>query len=282
MKKILIPTDFSSTALKAAGYAAEMAQKNGAILYMMHVLVPHEDSGIEVLTQDTSSESTGLQKRVNELDSIQKTIRENYPDLKIETTVARGTVTNAIRSFSEEQNIDLVVMGTTGASGLQQTFMGSVAAGLMGKIHIPVLTVPASYEVQPPATILFATNHFEEDDKVLQPLIQMATLFGANILVTKFLDVDHANAVDYLESTRSLDHYIDKLHKRFPGINFASELLEGHKFEATIEKFEAEEGIDMIVMITHHRGFFESFFNRSMTKKIAFHATIPLLAIPST
>jgi nucleotide-binding universal stress UspA family protein len=70
------------------------------------------------------------------------------------------------------------------------------------------------------------------------------------------------------------------LKKAYPGVAFKSELIDGTEFEKTIEEYHNRNEADIIAMITYHKGFWERFFKRSITKKMASHTKIPLLAIP--
>ena len=281
MQKILVPTDFSTPAMKAATYAAEIAQKTEATIFLLHVIEPiaeglrQHDALHERLHEENAN--AGL----SELDTMQKSIAEIYPHVKIETELAKGTIINSILAFADEQQMDLIVMGTTGATGLKEFFMGSVATATISRTKIPVLTVPVGYEMEEPDGILFATIHFEENKELLNPIVELANLYAATIHVAVFVDTDDAQAADYIFNTRQLLHYLDVLNKMFPGTKFKGELLEGSDFEVTVDKYDNKNELDIIAMITYPKSFWEKMMRKSMTKKMAFHSTIPLLAIPA-
>ncbi|HMP86548.1 MAG TPA: universal stress protein, partial [Lacibacter sp.] len=157
MKKILVPTDFSETALKALVYAAEIALKSAGTVYLLHVITPDENRVWRPHVREDDYGKALTKERLTKLDSAWKSMLHTYPDVNIVTELANGPVTTAILDFAEQQQMDLVVMGTTGASGLKQLLMGSVAASTIGKTAVPVLTVPASYEMKEPRCLLFAT-----------------------------------------------------------------------------------------------------------------------------
>jgi nucleotide-binding universal stress UspA family protein len=169
MQKIIVPTDFSTTAMKAVTYAAEIAQKSLSTLCLLNVAEPISDSMIEPYPWHEGMKEEFINNKLEKLSSIEQSLKEIYPGIKIETEVAKGAVINSILDFAEGQQADLIVMGTTGASGLKEIFMGSVAAGTIGKTKIPALTVPVSYEMEEPDAILFATNRFEENKELLKP-----------------------------------------------------------------------------------------------------------------
>jgi nucleotide-binding universal stress UspA family protein len=281
MKKILVPTDFSVAASKAVTYATQIANKTGATIYLLHVIEPVTDSIRQPYALQERLQDEIANNRLGELNALQKNIAENYPSLKTETKLTKGTVIRSIHDFAGGQGVDLIIMGTTGATGIKEIFMGSVAAGTIGKAKIPVLTVPVSYELEEPDSIMFATNHFEENKDLLKPIVELANLYNATIHVAVFVDTDDAQAADYILNTRQLLHYMEVLNKIFPGTNFKGELLEGRDFETTIDKYDAQNEVDLIAMITYPKSFWRKVIRKSVTKKMAFHSTIPLLAIPA-
>ena len=281
MQKILVPTDFSATAMKAVTYAAEIAQKTGATIFLLHVIEPITDSIRQPFPLQDRLQEEITNNRLGELNTLQKTVAEIYPGVKIETELAKGTVTTCVHDFAEGQQVDLIIMGTTGASGIKEIFMGSVAAGTIGRAKIPVLTVPVGYAMEEPDGILFTTNKFEENRELLSPIVELANLYAATIHVAVFVDTDDVKAADYILNTRQLLHYLEVLNKMFPGTKFKGELLEGSDFETTVDKYDAKNEVDIIAMITYPKSFWEKIMRKSMTKKMAFHSTIPLLAIPA-
>jgi nucleotide-binding universal stress UspA family protein len=281
MQKILVPTDFSANAMKAVLYAAEIAKKSSATVYLLHLIEPVTDRIHQPYALHEKLEAEIANNRLKELDTLQKSITLTYPGIKTETELAKGTVTNSISDFAGNNQIDLIVMGTKGATGLKEIFLGSVAAGTIGKTKIPVLAIPDEYEMEEPDGILFATNHFEENKTLLNKIVDVAILFSATIHVAAFIDTDTADATDYLYNTRQLNHYMDFLKKSYPDVVFKGELLEGSEFEETIEKYDSKNEVDIIAMITYPKSFWERFMKKSMTKKMAFHTKIPLLAIPA-
>lgn len=167
MQKILVPSDFSDNALKAVAQACEIAKKTNAVIHLLHVVEP--TLNMATMQTDSSGKKVVADKGEN-LDLSLKAIAEVYPDVKILPFLVGGNVIPSILKYAENENPDLIVMGTKGASGLKKILIGSVTAGTIGKTNFPVLTVPASYELQKPKAIVFATNQFEKDEACLKTL----------------------------------------------------------------------------------------------------------------
>jgi nucleotide-binding universal stress UspA family protein len=281
MQKILVPTDFSDNAMKAASYAAEIAKKTGAIVFLLHVIEPVTDSIRQPYPLHERLQEEIANNRLRELNAVQKSITQKYPDIKTETELAKGTVITSVVDFSESNYVDLIVMGTKGATGLKEIFMGSVAAGTIGRTKIPVLAVPDEYVFKIPDAVLFVTNHFEENTNLLSKIVEVANLFSAAIHVAVFVDTDTADVTDYIYNGLHLNHYMDFLNKSFPSVTFKGQVLDGKEFEETIEKYDIKNEVDVIAMITYPKSFWELLMKKSVTKKMAFHSKIPVLAVPT-
>ena len=278
MKRILVPTDFSTTAMKAISYAAEIAKKTDATVFLLHVVDNVTDIIIEPLAFDVKEQDTLIKNSLKSLDDLKQTVISTYPDIKIEAGVITGRILFSILDYAEDYQPDLIVMGTTGAGAIKELLIGSVASGIIGSTKIPVITVPAGFEMKEPDSILFATNHFEENAGSLDMITRLATLFSSAVHVVVYVDEDEA--LEYIKSQNKLDHYLEYLKKTYPSIRFKAEVLEGRNFEQTIESYDGKNDIDLIAMITYPKKFIERLFKKSMTKKMAIHSTIPLLAIP--
>ena len=278
MKKILVPTDFSKNALKAITYASEVAQKTGAAVYLMHVIEP----SINMATmQADSSKPNVIKERSYKLKLSKDTVATIYPGVKVLTHLSGGSTVDSILDFSEKEKVDLIIMGTTGASGLKKIFMGSVASGTIAKTTIPVLTIPAAIDLEEPDAVLFATNHFEKNTTILKKIINISSLFSASVHVVVFKEKDREKHADLIYNEEQLNDYLRFLKETYPAVVFKGELLEGKDFEMSIDDYSNEHGIDIIAMVTYPKSFLERLLQKSVTKRMAFHSTIPILAIPS-
>ena len=278
MQKILVPTDFSKNALKAITYASEIALKTGGTIYLMHVIEP----SINMATmQSDSNKPKVLKERTSMLEIARDTVAAIYPGLKVITHLAGGSTDESIVYFAKKENMDIIIMGTTGASGLKKFFLGSVASGTIANSDIPVLTVPAAYIPEEPANILFATNHFEKDTKILEPVFNISELFSAIVHVVVFKEKDAEKHADLIYNEEQLNDYLHFLKENYPEVSFKGSLLEGDDFETALDEYKNQHAIDIIAMVTYPKSFWERILNKSATKQMAFHSTTPLLAIPA-
>ena len=96
-----------------------------------------------------------------ELDNLRVAIEETE-DVLVNTQLYQGAVKPAILKAISEQEVDLVIMGTLGKSGLREKLMGSITAAVMEKTTCPLLSIPLEYDWSPPRKMLVALRDFEE------------------------------------------------------------------------------------------------------------------------
>jgi nucleotide-binding universal stress UspA family protein len=279
MKNILVPTDFSNNAYKALTYAGGLATHSGATVHILHAYT---------LLENVVSGLGGLRESWNEARKKEKTaallqakqdILERFPALKVEVHLFTGSTEEVLLKNCEEGNIDLVVMGKQGTAGIESVFMGSVTANLIGKSSVPVLAIPEHYELKEPFSMVLATRGFERSQMLTDPVFELAALFDLSVQVLVFADQDQVEA-GILRSAAQLEDYVAWLKQHYPLARISGYLAEGDDFETSLREYCEQNEIGILCMLTYHRSFWDSLFNPSLTRKMAFHTKIPLLAVP--
>jgi nucleotide-binding universal stress UspA family protein len=158
MKTILFPTDFSQCAANAFIHALELASRQNAELVVLHVVFPNE--GVDNNVYNAFWTDDYLAQREKGLkDWVRRKQRKTaFKDVKISPMTQIGFPVASICEAAENRKADLIIMGTTGATGLRDVFLGSVAAGVMGKTTIPQLVVPKKAEYTPMRNVVMATD----------------------------------------------------------------------------------------------------------------------------
>lgn len=143
-EKILFPTDFSESAENAARYAISLAKKYGSNLYIVHVVEPFTyttDFGLDYSVQYKEMEATA--RRL--LDEFVASIQRNYLDA--EGVLLSGEPFVEIIKYAKREQVDLIIMGTHGRTGLEHMLLGSVAEKVVRKSPCPVLTIKKTGQV---------------------------------------------------------------------------------------------------------------------------------------
>jgi nucleotide-binding universal stress UspA family protein len=195
--------------------------------------------------------------------------KHNLGHVKISNILKHGDLIWTIKKVTKEENIDYVVMGTKGATGLKETFLGSNTGSVMTELEAYVIGVPQSSEYNGIKNIVFTTRFREKDLKALKKVIKLAKLFDAVVhclyIKTKKTDVNPV----VIEDWKFL----------FKDDKVVFHIIEDENVKQTILNFVDAYNIDMLAMLNYKRGFFEELFKQSLTQKLSYHVQVPLLAI---
>jgi nucleotide-binding universal stress UspA family protein len=279
MKNILVPTDFSNNAFKALAYAAGLANHCGASVHIVHAFSLLENVLLGRSSMRESWNETRRQEKAAALLQVQQDIAERYPALKFETHLFSGPTGEVLLKYCETARIDLVIMGKHGAEGLGRIFMGSTTAFLIGKSHVPVMAIPEKYELKEPTGLVLATRDFERDTRLTDPVFAIASLFDLSVQVLVFAEENQVEA-NIMRRAAELADYVAWLRQHYPNARISGSHSEGDDLDLALSTYCEKNGIGILCMLTHHRGFWDSILDPSKTKEMAFRSSIPLLAIP--
>lgn len=279
MKNILVPTDFSSNAMNALVYAAGLAGHCGAVIHMVHAYTLLENVLVGRSSLRESWNEARRREKAAALLQLRQDIAGRYPQLKLENHLFTGPTDEVLLQYCDSANIDLVVMGTHGGNDFGRFFMGSTTAQLIGRSRVPVLAVPNPNSAKEPESLVLATRGFERLPNLTDPVFDIAAMFDLSVRVLVFEEENQAEA-GILRSTAQLQDYVAWLRMQYPLARVTGSHAEGDDLELTLNNYCEKNGIGILCMLTYQRGFWDSIFNPSKTKKMAFHTKIPLLAVP--
>ena len=270
MKNILIPTDFSATSRNAFEFAKELAVRSDAALKVVHVHYPEvttmEAAPVDMFTETMKWKQEKISDFVNQ--SSTPASHSDTPVLtKVETEVAVGFPGENIVDQSKTGNVDLIVMGTTGESGILEKVFGSISSHVARKAHCPVLLVPNGVSFTECQNILFATDKKAADEVLIENIPYLLTCPHANV---HFAHVNETEGKEY--HVEDLSFFNPALKGQFHFVNIESENV----FDG-LNRYAKEKLVDAMVMATARRPFFEELFHKSMTKQMALNTRMPLL-----
>ncbi|RAR49079.1 universal stress protein [Flavobacterium lacus] len=274
MKRILFPTDFSEASNNAFVYALKLADAIKGELITLHAYeLPQLHMGGLPTTLKDVYDSIELENFENFKDQIPvlRDIAEkhNLGHVKISNILKHGDLIWTIKKVTKEENIDYVVMGTKGASGLKETFLGSNTGTVITELDTYVIGVPEESEFSGIQNIVFTTRFREKDLKALKKVLKLAKLFDAKVhclyIKTKKDDVNPVIIEDW--------KFLFKNEK------VVFHIFEDENVKQTILNFIDSYNVDMLAMLNYKRGFFEELFKQSLTQKLSYHVKVPLLAI---
>jgi nucleotide-binding universal stress UspA family protein len=189
------------------------------------------------------------------------------------TTQSRyGFVADEICDFAVKQEADLIILGTTGASGAAEILFGSNASSVVSKTQIPVMVIPKGTTYKDLTRIVYATDYNEPEFPSMMRLIYFAEQYDCP------LDIVHVKS----ESDRYFNaenNFFKKNRAQFSYPNMSFIDLEKGDVVPTINQYVEEKQVDLLVMAKHNRSFFDRLFHSSLSKKMAIHTHIPLLVL---
>jgi len=272
MKKILVPVDFSNLSDNALDYAVQLAKRTDAKLLLFHayfVPVFVHDPMLMLPTEQELEKET-----LQSLEKAKQSVIKANPGLNVDYYATPGIPVEEINDYAKMQHVDLIVVGAQGAGYLEERVMGSTAALLIRKAKIPVLVIDQKVRFKEPEKIVLAVDFAKTDNRnVLKPLKELAAVFQSHVCVLNvFPTAQIIPTLGEISESFRLEHTLKYVHHTF----FYTEhvdIVEG------INDFVKQHHIDMIVMVAHKHSVISRLFREPLTKKMAFHSSVPLLAL---
>ena len=272
MENILVPTDFSDNANNALTYAAELNKKLNAEIMLFHVYtIPVIATDIPVFVLTEGEVQADAEVKLGKLKQEYKAL---YPEMEFKTKASMGLAKNGIIDEEKEARYDLVVMGTRGASGMSGFFTGSNTASVIGKSACPVIAVPENARMTGLNKIVFAANYGTDDFENVFEVIEIARLFDSEVILLHVATGELNKTFEFAE----IEGFKAQIsgESRYDKISF--KLLEDTDVYHGLNFYIDEIKADMLILNMRNRTFAQKFASSSLTKKIAYHTHIPLLA----
>jgi nucleotide-binding universal stress UspA family protein len=266
--RILIPTDFSELSKVAIQYAVDMGKDLEVNIMLLHVIDTSAPSrarvGSHKLQEAIKTSSERAMKEL--LAAIKKDISYNI-DISYEIT-SGTSIGKYVEMAAVKNDIDIVCIGTKGASGLKKILFGSNAASIIESSSIPVLTIPEFARYKGVKNIVYSSD-FYNLEKELDLIIPFAKLMDSWIQVLH-IDKDNEGFEGDLQQKEK------SLIKDFSYQKIKMTELKIDSVVIGINKFVEDVDADMVIMFTHHTNFIEKVFQQSVTQNTAFQTRIPL------
>ena len=268
MAHVLIPTDFSGNALKAAHYAIKLFAEGNVFTVLNSYMMPRGAAS----TMWSIDDLLAKESREGTTAFVERLLEEcDEPKPEVRTLCEHGDLPNVIaRTMNDETPPDLVVMGTQGASGLKEVLMGSNTADVIKHGGLPVLAVPERTEYRTPKRILLANDGGPIDKAAIKVLLDIARWSHAEVMIVRVITEGDAPAED-----GDSGHYDDL----FGAIPHSHHFITGENVNTALHDMADQSDADMVVVVHRKRGLFEQLFHRSTSTKLAMHTHIPMLVL---
>jgi len=212
VKNVLFATDFSPCSTAALPYAVSVARRYGATLHAAHVMPTEAD----LLLMSPESWPSVAEAENNSIQGYVEQLENQLRGLPHDVLTPRGKVSDALAETIEEYEIDLLVLGTHGRTGVRKLIMGSVAEEIFRRAACPVLSVGPNVSCKPHGEvlfhhILFATDFSEESLAALPYAISLAEEDQADLALLHVIEQPAAGILDLKAVTASLTRRLKEL-----------------------------------------------------------------------
>jgi nucleotide-binding universal stress UspA family protein len=268
--QIAMLTDFSPLSEVALQFGARMSQNIDAEYTILNVvrLDGLPKSNIRMKTIEKSIHEIAQLEGEQLVEKIRKVAK---PGTKIHFKALKGhTVGDAIHRYTVKHKVDLVVLGSQGASSLKKLRLGGTAVSVIEMSKAPVLAVPKFAGVWSFKNVVYASD-LTNVERELETIIPFAKQFNSRIRMVHVVP-----AVDKRMELRR--QWVERKiqEAKYPEITF--DLLIDDNIPEAIDKFIREQKVDVLTTFTHELSLYDKLFGLSVTRTIAYQGNIPLLA----
>ncbi len=277
MKKILLPTDFSANAHNAICYALELFAGEECKFFLLNTYTPvlYDNEYLTYSSTQPTLTEIYRNKSLQGLERVRRKILRKYKNEKhsFELVSSFNLLSDEIKEIVKEKIIDLVVMGTKGATGAEEILFGTHTVHAIKKTRCPLLAIPAHFEYRIPKNILFPTDYEVDIPELLSIMEDIANAHHSNVNILHVY-----SGVDLNDEQVKRKETLSQLFKD-RNLNFYS--VSAKSVTRAIYDFTEENEIDMLVMVNNKHSFFENLLFRPVVNEIGFNVKVPFLVIPS-
>lgn len=270
MKRILVPTDFSKQAENALKVAAQLAKKHDCDIYLLHILeIPlHEVDPIS--SSNNLPEAVFFMKLAHQ--KFEKLKKKKYlKDLIIHEIVDFHEIFKGIFQTCKKYDIDLIIMGSNGVSGLREMLIGSNTEKVVRTSETPVLVVKNEHKSFHVTNFVFASDFEDESKKPFEKALKFAHAFGSKIHL--LMVITPAKFITTMNAQKKIEAFANSFNFN----NFTIHIYNDISIEKGIMNFSQTISADLIGMSTHGRQGISHFFNGSISEDLVNHAKRPVI-----
>ncbi len=275
MQQFLIPTDFSWNAWNATAYAMRFFKNEKGAFYFLHVddSLQRGDENLHYLGVSIRNE---VPDHLNsEMFEWMQKVYTHFPNPNhtFKYAIIQAPFIDGIRDFIYQKQIDFIVMGTKGASGLKEMTLGSKTGAVITRVKCPILVIPERASFKKPLTVGFPTDfNMLYKQKVIDTLRDVSQVSHSSIKILRVA-----------QTQKPLDNFQNSnrevLKQELKDIPHSFHVIEDPNLENALQSFVTTMQIDMIAMIAKNLNFFQQILFKPRVAKISYHIHIPFLVL---
>lgn len=271
MKQIVLLTDFSDFSFNATKYAIQ-AFGLEANYTLFHAYRPVMGVMGVLSNYDNIIEKQAIKELAKLKDSLTHEYRQQGKKLRIQTVAESGSLISALSYYIDHNEVDYVVLGKRGASGLASKLIGTNASNVATHIDVPILIVPPYASFDRLNKIVLAAKRFEKfNSSILEPL--------------NYLAKSHQAEVQLLFVTEPVEEAVDSekvefdIHHRFHEVDHTYHTLESSSIEQGIMDFTMNSYSELLCVVAKHHDLIYRLFHKNLAESLSMHTEKPLLIL---
>lgn len=270
MKKILVPTDFSEQAENALKVAVQLAKKFDSEIYLLHMLeLPVQDFDLMGSPSVMPEAMFFIKLAEQRLEAMMN--QDLLKDINVHKIIKNFPSFSNIVNTCKELDIDLIVMGSYGASGLKEMFIGSNTEKVVRTSTIPVLVIKSHHAEFTVDRFVFASDFKNDNKETYRQAIEFAKAFDAKMYLL------FVNTANNFISTQEANERIHDFIKDYDFKNHTITIYNDESIEAGVLNFAKKIDADLIGISTHGRQGIAHFFSGSIGEDVANHSKRPVI-----
>ncbi len=274
MKRILVPTDFSDTALLAWEAALLLANKFNADVHLLHCAdLPKGWDGWPLREQDKEPAAKATVKAA--MARLQQTYAVSGSKTNVHYAVKGGKLYELVEAYRQAHDIDLIVMGSHGTSGKSEFFVGSNTQKVVRYIHANILVIKERMEQLDFSEVLFATGLSQDDLTTFRRFLAFIRPFHP-----KTIHIIAVNIPGFFSQPAFIMHEgLKEMQNLAGGYNCKTHFANDFTVASGIRHFAEQHGIDLIAISNHERHPWKRLFRGSNVEFVVNHAQAPVLSM---
>jgi len=269
MKKIIVPCDFSETAVQAFRFAIDIASQSGGEVKLLNVIelsVMYDTTLMPALSFEEAYLKEAKEAAEKNLEKL-KTKWAN--DVRVSWEINYGTTAATINEFAVAQKADLIVMGTKGVSGFKELMVGSNTEKIVRSSNIPVIAIKKNVK-KPIQHIVFPNALTEEQEELAKRVKALQDFFNATLHIV-FVNTPAQFLSDH-ETKRRLQAFV----KRYMFKNYTINIYNDRDQESGLINFTNDIKGDLVAMGTHGRKGLAHVLSGSIAEDVVNHIACPI------
>lgn len=278
MKTILLPTDFSENSWNAIVYALTFLKDSTCTFYVLHVnsLSYLDATDSPYIQTEDFVENAFTKPTKKRLRTLLKRISTEFPENKNHhffTLTDYNFFVESVRNHVNEKKIDIIIMGTKGASGLKKVIIGSNAADVIKKVKCTTLVVPENATFSGLEEIAFPTDYYlTYGVDLLKPVYDILQNHNASLQVLHITSRSEELNISQQDNKDLLMDYFNSFNADFHN-------LTNKNVENAIDCFVKSRNIKMIAMVAKNLNYFQRILFHSKVEEITYHSHVPFLVL---